>query len=381
MNGYEPYIELPRNGLGSLFSPWDWEQVRQEVERECQAHIAIVGMGDVGKSTLFNRLRGWDVSPIGRWTGDERHIMQEDLGTFLLVDLPVVEPDKAVGVPDEVWHGDGYDEVGWVSLGAADLVVFVLDGTHPLCAAEYQWFSRIRALGRPLLVAVNKIDVLDGSVEELRQNLERHLANPVIPVSALEGTNVEGQLLPRMVDANTALAVPLGREIVGVRRVAASRLIRRAAILSAMTGVEPLPLLDIPVQLAAQMKLLTRLAAMHGQSSATDGSRELLASVAGGLGLRFALQQTAKLFPVLGWAASGLLSGLTTWMLGWAAVAHLEGRLSIPHLPLGGAVLSRSQLRSLAQRVRPLADSAYRVAPQRDRRWPVADGRHFSSIV
>ncbi len=330
MNGYEPYREEPRYGLGSLFSPWDWDQVRQEVERECQARIALVGMGDAGKSTLFNRLRGWDISPVGSGCGDEACVTQEDLGTFLLVDLPATEPAAAH------WQGDGYGEVGWVNLAEAELVVFILDATHQISPITYQWFSRIRALRRPLLVAVNKIDVLDGSVEEVRRDLERYLANPVIPISALEGVNVEDLLVPRMVDANPALAVPLGREVIGARRVAAARLIRRAAVVSAVTGVEPLPLLDIPIQLAAQMKLLMRLAALHGQGGTTDGSRELLASVAGGLGIRFGVQQAAKLFPVLGWAASGVLSGLTTWMLGWAAVAYFEGRLPVPHLPRPG---------------------------------------------
>jgi small GTP-binding protein len=349
---YEPYTQSPRHGLGSLFSPWDWEQVRQEVEQECQARIAIVGMGDAGKSTLFNRLRGWDVSPVGSWRDDSAGVVQEDLGAFLLVDLPATEPDTTH------WRGNGFGETGWVSLTETDLVVFVLDATHQLSPTTYQWFSRIRALRRPLLATVNKVDVLDGSVEEVRRDLERHLATSVIPISALEGTNIEELLLPRMIDANPSLAVPLGREIIGVRRVAAARLIRRTAILSAVTGVEPLPLLDIPIQLATQMKLLMRLAALHGQAGATDGSRELLASVAGGLGVRFGIQQLAKLFPVLGWAASGLLSGLTTWMLGWAAVAYFDGRLPAPHLPRKGNSLSRGWRHSLGQgisRIRPSA--------------------------
>jgi len=75
------------------------------------------------------------------------------------------------------------------------------------------------------------------------------------------------------------------------------------------------------------MRLLLRLAALHGQLEAGDGNRELIVTVAGGLGLRLAVQQVAKLVPVLGWVVSGLLSGLSTWLLGRAAVAYFDGSL------------------------------------------------------
>jgi uncharacterized protein (DUF697 family) len=94
-----------------------------------------------------------------------------------------------------------------------------------------------------------------------------------------------------------------------------------------MMGLEPVPLLDIPIQLAAQMRMLFKLAALHGRLEPGDGSREMVAAVAGGLGVRLAAQQAAKLVPLLGWVVSGLLSGLTTWFLGWAAVAYLNGSL------------------------------------------------------
>jgi uncharacterized protein (DUF697 family) len=97
--------------------------------------------------------------------------------------------------------------------------------------------------------------------------------------------------------------------------------------LSALTGLEPVPLLDIPIQLAAQMRMLLKVAALHGRLEAGDGSREFLTAVAGGLGIRLAAQQAAKLVPVLGWVVSGLLSGMTTWLLGQAALAYLDGSL------------------------------------------------------
>jgi uncharacterized protein (DUF697 family) len=334
-----------RWGIGSVLNTLDWRQVRAEVERESQARIVIVGLRGVGKSSLLNRLRGWPVSPVGDGS-NERTPKQEDLGLFTLVDLP------ADGAQEPTWptmHSSfsesifsSYGEAGWTSLAEADLIIFMLDGgpfvvphegasadTLGLRPAEYQWFCRTHSLGRPLIAALNKSDLLDGRLGEVQAELERRLASSVIAVSAQEGTGIETGLLPRMLDACPDLAVPLGREMPAVRHQAAARLIRRAAIRSGLTGLEPVPLLDIPVHLAAQMRLLLRLAALHGQLGVGDGDRELLATVAGGLGLRLAVQQVAKLVPVFGWAVSGLLSGLSTWLLGRAAVAYFDGSLKV----------------------------------------------------
>ncbi len=323
----------PLTGLGSLLDMFNWEQVRTDVEEECQARIVLTGLPGVGKSSLLNALRGWEVSPVG----DDRDpglMTWEDLGLFALVDLageaPAVEGPLLDGILG------GYDDGAWLALEGADLVLFLLDGDtlasaeaaeihlHP---AEYPWFCRLRALGHPLLVVLNKADRLAGRLEAAQEEVERRLAAPVLPLSAHDELDIEERLLPRILDACPRLAVPLGRELPVVRRPAAQRLIRQTACLSALTGLEPVPLLDIPIQLAAQMRMLFKVAALHGRLDAGDGSREFLAAVAGGLGVRLAAQQAAKLVPVLGWVVSGVLSGLTTWMLGQTALAYLDGSL------------------------------------------------------
>lgn len=317
----------PAWGLGSILESFRWEQTRAEVEEECQARIAIVGMRGVGKSSLLNRLRGWEVSAPGD-NGHDAILLREDLGFFVLVDLP----DDASG--DNLLLGDdlGYDSGVWSTLTEADLILFLLDGeallpTVDLRAEEYRWFCRVRSLGRPLLVALNKVDLLAGQADEFRAELERRLAGSVLLISAQQGTGIETGLLPRLLDACPELAVPLGREMPMIRRRAANQLVRRTALLSGLMGLEPVPLLDIPIQLAAQMRMLLKLAALHGRLEPGDGSREMLVAVAGGLGARLAAQQAAKLVPVLGWVVSGLLSGLTTWVLGQAAIAYFDGSL------------------------------------------------------
>ena len=357
---WEPTPE-PSWGIGSLLNALDWDHVRAEVEREAQARIAIVGMKGVGKSSLLNRLRGWEVSPPGNHGNasvqtseasktSEVYIPVEDFGLFVLIDLP---DEVAIGATWPRLHNsfsgdilDNYWEATWTTLSDADLILFVLGSdafvySHReeqlsweakvspesvgLRTAEYRWFCRIRSLGRPLIVVLNKVDLLSTQLDEIQAELERRLAASVILISSHQGTGLEDILLPRMLSACPGLAVALGREMAAVRRSAAGYLIRQGVLLSVLTGLEPVPFLDIPVQLASQMRLLLRLAALYGRLERGDNSRELLASVAGGLGVRLGAQQAAKLVPVLGWVVSGLLSGLSTWLLARAAMAYFNG--------------------------------------------------------
>jgi uncharacterized protein (DUF697 family) len=187
------------------------------------------------------------------------------------------------------------------------------------------------------MVLLNKVDQLDGDVDALLAELERRLAASVLPVSARDGFGIESLLLPRILDAHPALILALGRELPSLRHSAAARIVRHAAVLSGLTGMEPVPLVDIPVQWAAQMRMLLKLAALYGRLESGDGTQELVVAVAGGLGLRLVAQQAAKLVPLLGWIVSGVVSALTTWCLGQAAVTYLNGSLE-HRVPLIGHV-------------------------------------------
>ena len=318
-------MEGIRAELHSIVSSLDWREVGAEVGEEGRRRIAIVGLPNAGKSTLFNTLKGWEVSPPAMKIGESRRFHEEDMGLFLLVDLPSAPEGEA----DYPLQG-GWDELGFglSDLADVDLIVFLLDGAAELRPVDFRWFSRLRSLGRPILPVLNKADLLARRGERLVR-IERRLGTRVVPISALDENDVLEGLVPRMLELCPELAIPLGREIAPVRRRVARRLIRQAAAICALLGAEPLPLLDIPFQLLTQMRLVARLAVLYGYAPPGNFQKEMLAALAGGLGMRYLAQGVAKAVPLLGWVASGLLAAGGTWLLGQAAMAYFEHDASL----------------------------------------------------
>ena len=340
-NGYD-MDDGVHSGLGSLLDSLNWDHVRSEVTEEGRARVAIVGLPGAGKSTLLNTMRGWEVSPAQVDACLDRQ--QEDLGLFLLVDLSEHGPDAGDAADDE---GDaGFGPLLWDQLSQADVVVFLFDGALQLNGAgaddadeladasrqrhlaEYRWYSRIKTLGRPVAAVLSKGDLLDqeGRQQETVGALAQRLVAAVTPVCALEGDAATHAVLGRLLEANPKLLVALGRELPAIRRQAARQLINQTVLFAALAGLQPVPLLDLPLQLGLQMRLLLRLDALYGRSQQGDASRELVASLAGGMVVRLIAQTLVKFVPVLGWVIGGALSGLAAWLLGWGAVALLEGQ-------------------------------------------------------
>lgn len=309
-------VQEPRSWLDQL----DWAGVRQEVEMEARAEIVLLGMGNAGKSTLFNSLRGWPVTLTALKLGWAEQTVEERMGLFTLIDLPE----------------DG-DQDRWrlEQLERATLLVYVLDGAVGCSQRDVtgaivrpvdcRWIGLLRATGRPLLVVLNKADLWKDRLEGALAEIERRLGIEALPISAYDSSGAQRRFLARLVELCPDLGVPLGREIAAFRRTVAQRLTRRAALLCGLVAMEPIPLVDLPIQVGAQVGLVARIGAVYGRPPVSDYSKELILTGAGSAALRLLAQQAVKAIPVFGWAASGLLGAATTWLVGQAALTYFEG--------------------------------------------------------
>jgi small GTP-binding protein len=326
-----PSLPTRLSDVRRLFQALDWDRLSLQVQQEAHARLAIVGPVNSGKSTLFNLIKGRKVSAVKAVPGTTKGLVTEEFGPFTLVDTP------------------GFGEVGGVDRAAvaraaaegADLAVLVLDGAAGLHQSDYQLYQSLRAVRVPLVVALNKIDLLKRDVSDVLDDVERKLGTTVVPISAKTGAGVAERLIPAIVESHPWMAVALGRALPAYRRQLSRRLISGAAVLNAIIAAEPIPGLDIPLLLASQVRLVLRIAATYGQSLSARHARELLTTIAGGVALRYLAAQLGKLVPGPGWLIGAAVTGLGTWAIGRVAVAYFES----------GRRLTPRQLRRLYRRL------------------------------
>jgi GTPase len=150
--------------------------------------IAIVGRPNVGKSTLFNRLVGGRPALVHDTPGltrDRRYGECDYFGAEMrVVDTGGLDPEAA----DDV-IGAGIHRQALHAIGEADALVLVVDGRAGLSAIDQELAARLRATGKPVFLAVNKIDhpTRDDLVHEFHS---LGLGSPY-PVSAAHGRGVD----------------------------------------------------------------------------------------------------------------------------------------------------------------------------------------------
>jgi len=162
----------------------------QSAESAAEPLFAIVGRPNVGKSTLFNRLTGSRRSIVGDEPGITRDRIYGEVEweghLARLVDTGGIVPDEEALIPVEIFRQ------ARVALEEAQAIVMVVDGRTELAAPDIDLARLLQKTGKPLFLAVNKIDVeaLDAGAENFRRLGIKNL----IPISAEHGHNI-GDLL------------------------------------------------------------------------------------------------------------------------------------------------------------------------------------------
>lgn len=303
--------KLPSNvsTVRRFLSAVNWNTAQEEVKSELGHKVAILGMANSGKSTLFNTLRGSYTSPVSAEAGTTTTLVRGDFGPFTLIDTPGHVVDLQESAFDE-----------------AAAVIYLLDATQGIRGQDYAIITKLRAGEKPLVVALNKADMLKDRADEVCAEAAARLhVQDVIPISARDGTNVGDELIPALIDTSPDAALTLGRALPRFRREAAQKLVRTATLVSLAAGLEPIPLLDIPILLGNQIRLVLRIAAVYNQPLSAKYARELVLTIAGGLALRYVAEEAAKAVPVAGDLVSGAIAAAGTWTLGQVAIEYFEG--------------------------------------------------------
>jgi GTP-binding protein Era len=148
-------------------------------------YVALIGYPNVGKSTLLNRLVGGKLAITSPKPQTTRFrllgIVNESDAQLLFLDTPgILEPKGALN--------ETLVQAALTALNEADVVVWLVE-PRPPDPRDQVLLPHLQKLARPLLVAINKIDLvakpkllpLMGAYQGLFP------AAPVIPVSGLTG--------------------------------------------------------------------------------------------------------------------------------------------------------------------------------------------------
>jgi small GTP-binding protein len=239
-----------------------WDELHAEIAGDLARRVAIVGLANTGKSTLFNTLSGKYASPVSPVEGTTVTLIRGNFGPFVLIDTPGHLP-----------------EVQRAGVEESSLAVLLLDVTKPMRDEERRLLRELQRTGRPLIVVLNKLDAVRGDPDDIAGEWAARLGvQDIIPISALDGTNVAEELIPALLEASPDAAMAIGRALPAYRRQAAQKLVRTATLIGLAAGLEPIPLLDIPILLGNQIRLVLRIAAVYGVPMSARHTRELIGS-------------------------------------------------------------------------------------------------------
>ena len=155
--------------------------------------VAIVGRPNVGKSTFFNKVVGKKISIVENFPGVTRDRLYADAEWcgryFTLVDTGGLELKST----DEMWRH--IQKQAEIAIDTADVIILFTDGKTGLNASDEDVASKLRKSGKPVVLAVNKLE--NYKPEMLYEFYNLGLGEP-FGISAEHGTGI-GELLDEVV--------------------------------------------------------------------------------------------------------------------------------------------------------------------------------------
>ncbi len=157
--------------------------------------VAVVGRPNVGKSTLFNAMAGEMISIVKDTPGITRDRIYVDVSwldkTFTLIDTGGIEPDSKDIILSQM------RQQAQIAIDSADVIVFMVDVKQGLVDADQKVADMLRRSGRPVVLAVNKVDSQQKYMADVYEFYNLGIGDPH-PVSAANRTGL-GDLLEEVV--------------------------------------------------------------------------------------------------------------------------------------------------------------------------------------
>ncbi|MBN2220577.1 MAG: ribosome biogenesis GTPase Der [Vallitaleaceae bacterium] len=157
--------------------------------------VAVVGRPNVGKSTLFNRLAGENISIVKDTPGVTRDRIYADVSwlkyDFTLIDTGGIEPDSSDLI---LSHMRAQAEI---AIETADVIIFMVDVQSGLVDSDNKVADMLRRSGKPIVLCVNKVDSFKKFQYDVYEFYNLGLGEP-FPIAASNAQNL-GDMLDEVV--------------------------------------------------------------------------------------------------------------------------------------------------------------------------------------
>lgn len=155
----------------------------QDTPKANRLHIAIFGRRNAGKSSLINSLTGQDIALVSNLAGTTTDPVYKAME--LLPIGPVVIIDTA-GLDDTGEIGELRVKKTKNVMEKTDLALLVFTSDSSDFSLEHEWFEELKERKIPIIGVVNKIDLVDMNIEDLKSTFDI----PFVKVSAKDKKNI-----------------------------------------------------------------------------------------------------------------------------------------------------------------------------------------------
>jgi len=157
-------------------------------------YVAIAGTPNAGKSTLLNQMLGVKISITSKKPQTTRNRI---LGVLHRPDAQMVFFDTP-----GVFHAKDklnrrIVDAAFSAVADADLILVVIDVAQPDINAERLLVNRLRDQNKPVVLALNKIDLVEksGLLESIDKWADTYQFHDVVPISAKNGIQINELIL------------------------------------------------------------------------------------------------------------------------------------------------------------------------------------------
>jgi len=160
-------------------------------------YIAIAGTPNAGKSTLLNRMLGEKISITSKKPQTTRNRI---LGVLHGPDAQMVFFDTPGVFHAKDTLNTRIVDTAFSAVADADLILVVIDVAQPDINAERFLVKRIQDYNKPVVLALNKIDLVEksGLLESIDTWADTYQFHDVVPISAKKGIQIN-ELIRAMV--------------------------------------------------------------------------------------------------------------------------------------------------------------------------------------